>query len=56
VHYPSDVEAGQRLGEAAALQIITSDQWRRFKLSPVIQHELQKINAVKQERLPLVIN
>ena len=56
VHYPSDVEAGQRLGEAAALQIIASDQWRRFKFSPVIQHELRKINAVKQERLPLVIN
>jgi len=56
VHYPSDVEAGQRLGEAAALQIIASDQWRRFKLSPGIQHELRKINAVKQERLPLVIN
>jgi acid phosphatase (class A) len=56
VHYPSDVEAGQRLGEAAALQIIASNQWRRFKLSPGIQHELRKINAVKQERLPLVIN
>ena len=56
VHYPSDVEAGQRLGEAAAQQIIASDQWRRFKLFPGIQHELRKINAVKQERLPLVIN
>ncbi len=56
VHYPSDVEAGQRLGEAAALQIIASDQWRRFKLTPAIQAELRKIDAVKQERLPLLIN
>jgi acid phosphatase (class A) len=56
VHYPSDVEAGQRLGEAAALQIIASDQWRRFKLTQAIQAELRKIDAVKQERLPLLIN
>ena len=56
VHYPSDVEAGQRLGEAAAQQIIASDQWRRFKLSPAIQVELQKIHAVNQGLLPLVIN
>jgi acid phosphatase (class A) len=56
VHYPSDVEAGQRLGEAAAQQIIASDQWRRFKLLPGIQAELQKIQAVKQQLLPLAIN
>ena len=56
VHYPSDVEAGQRLGKAAALQIIASEQWRRFKLKPAIQAELKKIDAVKQERLPLVIH
>ena len=56
VHYPSDVEAGQRLGEAAAQQIIASDQWRRFKLLPGIRAELQSIQAVKQQFLPLVIN
>ena len=56
VHYPSDVEAGQRLGEAAAQQIIASDQWRRFKLLPGIRAELQTIQAVKQHFLPQVIN
>ena len=33
MHYPSDVEAGQRLAEAAALQIIRSPQWKQFKKS-----------------------
>ena len=33
MHYPSDVEAGQRLAEAAAFQIIGSPQWKQFKRS-----------------------
>ena len=33
MHYPSDVEAGQRLAEAVALQIIGSLQWKQFKTS-----------------------
>lgn len=53
LHYPSDVEAGQRLGEAAALQILTSPQWQRFKQNPAVQKERNKIRQVPASRLPL---
>ena len=53
LHYPSDVEAGQRLGEAAALQILTSPQWQRFKQNPAVQQERDKIRQVPASRLPL---
>ncbi len=53
LHYPSDVEAGQRLGEAAALQILTSPQWQRFKQNPAVQQEIDKIRQVPASRLPL---
>lgn len=56
VHYPSDVEAGQRLGEAAASQIIASDQWRRWKATASVQAELKMLRAVKQEILPIIVN
>jgi acid phosphatase (class A) len=56
VHYPSDVEAGQRLGEAAARQIIASEQWRRFKANSAIQLELGKLRSVKPVHLQLEIN
>ncbi|WP_255002607.1 phosphatase PAP2 family protein [Cyanobium sp. HWJ4-Hawea] len=46
VHFPSDVEAGQRFGVAAARQIINSAQWRSFKANPEIQAELQKISPI----------
>jgi acid phosphatase (class A) len=52
LHYPSDVEAGQRLGEAAALQILTSPQWQRFKQNPAVQQEIDKIRQVPVSRLP----
>lgn len=41
MHYPSDVEAGQRLAEAAALQIISSPQWKQFKRS--VQPEIKAL-------------
>lgn len=41
MHYPSDVEAGQRLAEAAALQIIGSLQWKQFKTS--VQPEIKAL-------------
>jgi acid phosphatase (class A) len=53
LHYPSDVDAGQRLGEAAALQILTSPQWQRFKQNPAVQQEIDKIRQVPASRLPL---
>jgi hypothetical protein len=37
VHYPSDVEAGQRHGEAAALKILNSRQWKYFKQISAVQ-------------------
>ena len=53
LHYPSDVEAGQRLGEAAALQILHSPQWQRFKQLPAVQQDIEKIRQVPALRLPL---
>jgi acid phosphatase (class A) len=52
LHYPSDVEAGQRLGEATALQILNSPQWQQFKQNPAVQQEIEKIRQVPGSRLP----
>jgi|UniRef100_UPI004049E874 acid phosphatase (class A) len=52
LHYPSDVEAGQRLGEAAALQILNSPQWQQFKQIPAVQQDIEKIRQVPASRLP----
>jgi acid phosphatase (class A) len=52
LHYPSDVEAGQRLGEAAALQILNSPQWQQFKQNPAVQQQIEKIRQVPVSRLP----
>jgi hypothetical protein len=46
------VEAGQRLGEAAALQILNSPQWQQFKQNPAVQQEIEKIRQVPVSRLP----
>ena len=53
LHYPSDVEAGQRLGEAAAQQILNSPQWQNFKQNPAVKQEIEKIRQVPASRLPL---
>ena len=55
VHYPSDVEAAQRLGRAAAAQILASPQWRRFRLDPLVQAEIQRVNAARPEQLPTLL-
>ena len=55
VHYPSDVEAAQRLGRAAAAQILASPQWRSFRLNPVVQAEIQRVNAARPEQLPTLL-
>ena len=52
VHYPSDVEAGQRLGADAALQIIASPQWRAFRQDPALRAELELLRAVPAKALP----
>lgn len=55
VHFPSDVEAGQRLGAAAAAQVIASPEWRAFRDNPEIQKELQRLRAVPEASLPLLV-
>lgn len=55
VHYPSDVDAAQRLGRAAAEQIIASPQWRRFRADPGIAAELQQVRNARPEALPLLV-
>lgn len=55
VHFPTDVEAGRRLGAAAALQIIASPQWQAFRSDPALQKELRLMRSVPQESLPLLV-
>ena len=52
LHYPSDVEAGHRLGKAAAQQIIRSSQWAKFKLS--VQQEVKRALNPPPAGLPLI--
>ncbi|MFM8524716.1 MAG: phosphatase PAP2 family protein [Cyanobacteriota bacterium] len=52
VHYPSDVRAGDILGEAAARQVIASEAWQRFRRDPEIQKELRTILSIPKESLP----
>ena len=52
VHYPSDVEASQRFGADAALQIIASPQWRSFRQDPALRAELELLRAVPAKALP----
>lgn len=55
VHYPSDVEAGQRFGAEAARQIIASPQWRAFREDPSLQKELLRLRAQGQTALPPMV-
>jgi len=55
LHYPSDVEAGQRLGRAAAAQIQQSPQWQAFIANPAVQAELQAMKATPPTALPLLM-
>jgi acid phosphatase (class A) len=55
VHYPSDVEAGQRLGAEAARQIIASPQWRSFRQDPRLIQELGRLRNVPERLLPMLV-
>jgi acid phosphatase (class A) len=55
VHYPSDTQAAQRFGRAAADQIIASSQWQRFRRDPAIQAEIQRVRQARPEALPLLV-
>lgn len=52
VHYPSDVRAGDLLGEAAARQVLATEAWQRFRNDPALQQELRSIRAIAKEALP----
>ena len=52
MHYPSDVEAGQRLGEAAVKQILLSPEWQRFKRS--VQPEVKALMTPPAAGMPVV--
>jgi acid phosphatase (class A) len=51
VHYPSDVEAGQRLGSAAAAQLLATSQWQAFKQDPAVRSEIALIRSVPEADL-----
>lgn len=55
VHYPSDVSAGQRLGVAAAAQLIASPQWKAFKADPAVIAEVEAIRQVSEGALPALV-
>ncbi len=46
VHFPSDIEAGKRLGKALAKQVLNSDIWRGIKLD--LQDELDYLKQNKK--------
>ena len=56
MHYPSDVEAGQRLGVAAANQLIQSPQWRAFKADAAVQAELDQVRKAPASALPVLVH
>lgn len=55
VHYPSDVDAGQRLGRAAAAQILLSPSWQAFRRQPAVQREIERIRTVPATSLPQLV-
>lgn len=55
VHYPSDVEAGQRLGRAAALQLLAAPHWQAFQQDPQVQAELRLLRQLPDGALPLLV-
>lgn len=55
VHYPSDVEAGLRLGRAAAAQLLASPQWQAFRGDPAVQAEVELIRSLAPSALPELV-
>ena len=54
VHYPSDVLASQRLGEAISRDVIASPQWQRFKEQS--RPALQSLLSPAPAGLPVLID
>lgn len=55
MHYPSDIDAGVRLGQAAAAQIQASPAWRQFITHPAVQAEIRRLRAVPAANLPVIV-
>lgn len=55
VHYPSDVEAGLRLGRAAALQLQASGEWQRMRDDPALRQELEMLRRLSTGAFPLLV-
>jgi len=55
MHYPSDIEAGVRLGQAGAEQILQSSAWKHFKARADVQAEVNAIKAIPANNLPLIV-
>lgn len=55
MHYPSDVEAGVRLGQAAAAQIQAMPAWQQFMASPAVQTEINRLRAIPASSLPVIV-
>jgi acid phosphatase (class A) len=55
MHYPSDIEAGVRLGQAGAAQILQSSAWKQFKARADVQAEVNAIKAIPANNLPLIV-
>lgn len=55
MHYPSDIEAGVRLGQAAATQIQAMPAWQRFIASPAVQAEINRLRAIPASSLPVIV-
>jgi acid phosphatase (class A) len=55
MHYPTDVEAGVRLGQAAAAQIQAMPAWQQFIASPAVQAELNRLRSVPASDLPVIV-
>ena len=53
-HYPSDIKAGQRLGAAAAKQILSSNMWINFRNQVSVQKEITKMRNIALPNLPLL--
>ena len=53
-HYPSDIKAGQRLGAAAAKQILSSDLWNNFRNQLSVQKEIARIRNTTLPDLPVL--
>merc|ERR1712113_1275316 len=59
VHYPSDVEAGQKLGKSAALKMMATPEWKAFLSAPGkrVAEDLENIKKTRPHSgLPVLVH